>query len=112
MGLSKTEQEGGNSEQAEGERENIEHRGARHHEQHLVEEADQRVKGLPRASERSRSGQRVLERFGGQRLGVVANGLDLAAQGRLVVLQLNDQMRLCVVSGALPPHFRRGKRRA
>ena len=32
----------------------------------------------------------------GKRLGVVANGLGLAAQGQLVVFQLNDQMRLRV----------------
>jgi hypothetical protein len=31
----------------------------------------------------------------GQRLGIVANGLGLAAQGRPIVFQLNDQMRLC-----------------
>src|SRR6202035_474492 len=30
----------------------------------------------------------------GQRLGLFANNLDAAAQGRLVVLQLNDQVRL------------------
>jgi hypothetical protein len=35
----------------------------------------------------------------GKRLGVVANRLDLAAQGRLVVFQLNDQMRLRIGGG-------------
>jgi hypothetical protein len=40
---------------------------------------------------------------GGQRLGVVANGLDLAAQGWLVVFQLNDQM--CLSFGACFERF-------